>query len=156
MRDPRRGGPRRIRAGEVILAGGSINTPQLLLLSGVGPAAHLAEHGIRVRADLPGVGDNLQDHLEVYIQYRSLQDVSMQPHARDLWRRPLIGAAKHASTSRPARDNRIAVSPQAIVKPRQPRNVKTTSLDPEGKRALRRSIVGRARHCGEETGRSAR
>jgi choline dehydrogenase len=45
-----------------------------------------------VLADLPGVGSNLQDHLEVYIQYRSLQPVSMQPHARDTWRRPFIGA----------------------------------------------------------------
>jgi choline dehydrogenase len=88
----RRGGPRRIRAGEVILAGGSINSPQLLMLSGVGPSAHLGAHGVRVVSDLPGVGENLQDHLEVYIQYRSLQPVSMQPHARDKWRRPFIGA----------------------------------------------------------------
>jgi choline dehydrogenase len=79
-------------AGEVILAGGSINSPQTLLLSGVGPAAHLAEHGIPVVADLPGVGANLQDHLEVYIQYRCLQPVSMQPHAVEKWRRPFIGA----------------------------------------------------------------
>lgn len=48
---------------EVILCGGAINTPQLLMLSGIGPAAHLAEHDIAVRVDAPGVGDNLQDHL---------------------------------------------------------------------------------------------
>ncbi len=48
---------------EVILSGGSINTPQLLMLSGIGPAEHLAEHGIRVLVDAPGVGQNLQDHL---------------------------------------------------------------------------------------------
>lgn len=48
---------------EVILCGGAINTPQLLMLSGIGPAAHLAEHGIAVRVDAPGVGENLQDHL---------------------------------------------------------------------------------------------
>jgi len=48
---------------EVILAGGAINTPQLLMLSGIGPADHLAEHGIPVRVDAPGVGSNLQDHL---------------------------------------------------------------------------------------------
>jgi choline dehydrogenase len=88
----RRGGPRMIRAGEVILAGGSINTPQLLLLSGIGPGAHLEELRLRVLADVPGVGENLQDHLEVYIQYRSREPVSMQPYARDLWRRPIIGA----------------------------------------------------------------
>ena len=48
---------------EVILCGGAINTPQLLMLSGIGPAAHLTEHGIRVVVDAPGVGSNLQDHL---------------------------------------------------------------------------------------------
>ena len=85
-------GTERIAAGEVILAGGSINSPQLLLLSGIGPAAHLAEHGVPVVADVPGVGANLQDHLEVYIQFRSLQPVSMQPQATELWRRPFIGA----------------------------------------------------------------
>ncbi len=85
-------GTERIDAGEVILAGGSINSPQTLLVSGVGPADHLGEHGIPVVADLPGVGANLQDHLEVYIQYRSLQPVSMQPQATQLWRRPFIGA----------------------------------------------------------------
>jgi choline dehydrogenase len=48
--------------GEVLLAGGSINSPQLLLLSGIGPAAHLREHGIEVAVHLPGVGENLHDH----------------------------------------------------------------------------------------------
>ncbi|MFP5341807.1 MAG: choline dehydrogenase [Candidatus Limnocylindria bacterium] len=81
-----------IRAGEVILAGGAINTPQLLLLAGIGPAAELASLGIPVMADVPGVGRHLQDHLEVYIQYRSLRPVSMQPSATELWRRPFIGA----------------------------------------------------------------
>ncbi len=53
---------------EVILCASSINSPKLLMLSGIGPAAHLAEHGIGVVADRPGVGANLQDHLELYIQ----------------------------------------------------------------------------------------
>jgi choline dehydrogenase len=53
----------RREAGEVLVAGGSIGSPQLLLLSGVGPAAHLKDHGLEVVADLPGVGGNLQDHL---------------------------------------------------------------------------------------------
>jgi len=53
---------------EVILSGGSINSPQLLLLSGVGPADHLKEKGIEVTHNLQGVGRNLQDHLETYIQ----------------------------------------------------------------------------------------
>ncbi|HEU0236691.1 MAG TPA: choline dehydrogenase [Candidatus Limnocylindrales bacterium] len=88
-----RGGPvRRASAGDVILAGGAFNTPQLLLLSGVGPAADLEALGIPVVADVPGVGRHLQDHLEVYVQYQSSQPVSMQPSATELWRRPFIGA----------------------------------------------------------------
>ena len=82
----------RLTAGEVILAGGSINSPQLLLLSGIGPADELHDLGIDVLADRPGVGQNLQDHLEVYVQYQSLKPVSMQPSATQLWRRPFIGA----------------------------------------------------------------
>ena len=81
----------RIEAGEVILAGGAFNTPQLLQLSGVGKARDLEALGIPIVADLPGVGDHLQDHLEVYIQHGSKQPVSMQPHATQRWRRPWIG-----------------------------------------------------------------
>ncbi len=67
-----------IRAeAEVILAASSINSPKLLMLSGIGPAAHLAEHGIEVVADRAGVGQNLQDHLELYVQYASAQPVSL-------------------------------------------------------------------------------
>ncbi|WP_158883154.1 choline dehydrogenase [Rhodanobacter sp. L36] len=55
----------RIEAGEVIFAAGAINTPQLLMLSGLGPADHLREHGIDVIANLPDVGANLQDHLDI-------------------------------------------------------------------------------------------
>ncbi|MBX6381824.1 MAG: choline dehydrogenase [Microbispora sp.] len=84
-------GGKRVRAGEVILCGGAINSPQLLQLSGVGPADHLKSLGIDVVQDLPGVGQNLQDHLEVYIQYACKQPVSMQPALK--WRnRPWIGA----------------------------------------------------------------
>jgi choline dehydrogenase len=88
----RGGGTERIEGGEIILAGGAINTPQLLQLSGIGRADDLARLGIQVVADLPGVGAHLQDHLEVYVQYRSLQPVSMQPSATQHWRRPFIGA----------------------------------------------------------------
>lgn len=52
---------------EIILCGGSINSPQLLMLSGIGPSAHLQQHGIDVVKDLPGVGENLQDHLDVCV-----------------------------------------------------------------------------------------
>jgi choline dehydrogenase-like flavoprotein len=60
-----RDGTERIEAGEVIVSGGAINSPHLLMLSGLGPADHLREHGIAVVADLPGVGGNLQDHLDI-------------------------------------------------------------------------------------------
>ena len=67
-----------IRAeAEVILAASSLNSPKLLMLSGIGPAAHLAEHGIEVVADRPGVGQNLQDHLELYIQAAASRPVSL-------------------------------------------------------------------------------
>jgi choline dehydrogenase len=82
---------RQALAGEVILCGGAINTPQLLQLSGVGNAAELGALGIDVVADLPGVGENMQDHLEVYIQHTCTKPVSMAP-ALKLWRRPFIGA----------------------------------------------------------------
>ena len=82
---------RSVQAGEVILCGGAINTPQLMQLSGVGDAAHLQSLGIDVVADLPGVGANLQDHLEVYIQYASKLPVSIAPGLA-WWKRPGIGA----------------------------------------------------------------
>jgi choline dehydrogenase len=62
---------------EVIVAASSLNSPKLLMLSGIGPAAHLAEHGIDVVADRPGVGQNLQDHLELYIQQAATKPVSL-------------------------------------------------------------------------------
>ncbi len=82
---------RHANAGEVILCGGAINSPQLLQLSGIGNAQEISALGIDVVHDLPGVGENLQDHLEVYIQHGCKQPVSMQP-ALKMWRRPFIGA----------------------------------------------------------------
>jgi choline dehydrogenase len=81
----------RARGGTVILAGGSINSPQLLQLSGIGNADELTALGINPVHDLPGVGEHLQDHLEVYVQYGSKLPVSMQPSLQK-WRRPFIGA----------------------------------------------------------------
>ena len=80
-----------IRAGEVVLCGGAINSPQLLQLSGVGNAAELEALGVDVVADVPGVGENLQDHLEVYVQHACTQPVSEQPSLKK-WKRPFIGA----------------------------------------------------------------
>ncbi|MEO5710706.1 MAG: choline dehydrogenase [Nocardioidaceae bacterium] len=84
-------GDRHVDAREVILCGGAINSPQLLLLSGIGPKADLEALGIDVVADLPGVGSNLQDHLEVYIQYASKQPVSIGPWLKHR-HKPRIGA----------------------------------------------------------------
>ncbi len=68
-----------VQAGEVILCGGAFNSPQLLQLAGVGPAELLTSLGIKVVADLPGVGEHMQDHLEVYIQHASKLPVSIAP-----------------------------------------------------------------------------
>jgi choline dehydrogenase len=85
-----RGRRQRFEAGEVILCGGAINSPQLLQLSGVGKAAELKALGIGVVEDLPAVGKNLQDHLEVYVQYASKLPVSVAPALK--WRnRPAVG-----------------------------------------------------------------
>ncbi len=74
----RRGKTEIIRARrEVIIAASSINSPKLLMLSGIGPAKHLKEHGIAVVADRAGVGQNLQDHMEVYIQQESLKPITL-------------------------------------------------------------------------------
>jgi choline dehydrogenase len=81
---------RKVRAGEVVLCGGAINSPQLLQLSGIGAASELGALGIDVVADLPGVGENLQDHLEVYIQHSATQPVTMAPYFA-MKRRPLVG-----------------------------------------------------------------
>ena len=79
-----------IRAGEVVLCGGAINSPQLLQLSGIGNAEELEALGIDVVQDLPGVGENLQDHLEVYVQCSSKLPVTVAPAYK--WRnRPLVG-----------------------------------------------------------------
>ena len=76
---------------EVLLCGGAIASPQVLQRSGVGPASLLKGLGIEVVHDLPGVGQNLQDHLEMYLQYECKQPVSLYP-ALKWWNQPAIGA----------------------------------------------------------------
>jgi choline dehydrogenase len=85
-----RRGSETVRAGEVILCGGAINTPQLLQLSGIGGANELRSLGIDVVADLQGVGEHLQDHLEVYIQHTATQPVTMAPYFA-MKARPKVG-----------------------------------------------------------------
>jgi choline dehydrogenase len=95
---------RTVTAGEVILCGGAINSPQLLQLSGVGHADELSQLGIEPVADLKGVGENLQDHLEVYVQYGCKQPVSVAPYLK--WRkRPMVGAKWLFARSGPGATN---------------------------------------------------
>ena len=119
-----RGRRDRARAGEVICCGGSINSPQLLQLSGVGDADELAALGITPEVDLPGVGENLQDHLEVYIQYACTKPVSVAPALK--WRnRPIValewmlwrrgpGATNHFEGGGFARSNDDVVYPNLM------------------------------------------
>ena len=83
--------PVQVRGSEVILCGGAFNSPQLLQLSGIGNADELSAVGVQPVHHLPGVGENLQDHLEVYVQHACTQPVSLNPNLK-LWRRPFIGA----------------------------------------------------------------
>src|SRR6202035_4062944 len=95
-------------ARELILSGGPINSPQLLKLSGVGPEAELREHGIEVVQHLPGVGENLQDHLEFYFQVASKEPITLYSSinnvsraligARWLLRKDGLGATNHFET----------------------------------------------------------
>lgn len=78
-------------AREVVVAASSINTPKILMLSGIGPAAHLHAHGVEVVADRPGVGANLQDHLELYLQFASKKPITLYKHW-NLWGKAVIGA----------------------------------------------------------------
>ena len=88
----RGGTTHRVRVdAEVILSGGPINSPQLLKLSGVGPAAELRSQGIEIVHDLPGVGENLQDHLEFYFQVACKEPITLYSSISP-WNRALIGA----------------------------------------------------------------
>ena len=117
-------GARRVGAGEVILCGGAFNSPQLLQLSGVGNATELGALGVEVVEDLPGVGENLQDHLEVYIQHACTKPVSLAPalkwHNRPfiglqwlLWRKG-PGATNHFEAGGFARSNEDVVYPNLM------------------------------------------
>ncbi|MDX8524541.1 choline dehydrogenase [Mesorhizobium sp. MSK_1335] len=76
---------------EVIVAASSINSPKILMLSGIGPGAHLKENGIQVIADRPGVGANLQDHLELYIQQEATKPITLNS-VLNPFSKALIGA----------------------------------------------------------------
>ena len=94
---------------EVILSAGAINTPQLLMLSGVGPAAHLADHGIAVIADRPGVGQGLQDHLAAHVKYRASKPLSMLRYLNP-WRGALAMGQYVLARSGPLADPGMSVA----------------------------------------------
>ena len=75
---------------EIILSGGAINSPQLLMLSGIGEKEQLADHGIDVVADLPGVGKNLQDHLQARLVYKC-NEPTLNDEVSSLWGQARIG-----------------------------------------------------------------
>jgi len=85
-------GLQQVRASrEVVLSAGSIGTPQILQLSGVGPAALLSRHGIELRHELPGVGQNLQDHLQIRAVYAVTGARTLNTLANSLWGKAMIG-----------------------------------------------------------------
>lgn len=84
------GRSRKAHGGQIISCAGAFNSPKLLQLSGIGDPEHLQGLGIEPKAAVPGVGENLQDHLEVYIQHECQEPVSMQPYLAK-WRMPIIG-----------------------------------------------------------------
>lgn len=93
-----KGQPREAFGGkETILAAGAIGSPQLLMLSGIGPAMHLADHGITPAHDLPGVGHNLQDHLQIRTVFKVSNTRTLNQMAGSLWGRAKI-AAEYAAT----------------------------------------------------------
>jgi choline dehydrogenase len=93
---------------EVVLCAGALRSPQLLLLSGIGPPAGLRQHGIPVRTELPGVGRNLRDHMYVMVQYRSLEPLTLNRYARP--DRMLLGGVQWLLTrSGPGASNHINV-----------------------------------------------
>lgn len=83
-------GKKKVYGGEIICCGGAINSPQLLQLSGIGNGDELSNLGIDMVHDLPGVGENLQDHLEVYVQWAARKPVSLYPSLK-FYNQPKIG-----------------------------------------------------------------
>jgi choline dehydrogenase len=107
VRFSRGGATHEARSGrELVLAAGAVNSPQILMLSGIGPSAQLAKHGIKARVDLPGVGENLQDHPLVYMKFRIDRPLSMSRYMRpDLM--ALTGARWMATRTGPGASNNV-------------------------------------------------
>ncbi|MEO1091411.1 MAG: choline dehydrogenase [Pseudomonadota bacterium] len=105
----RRGRQRVVRARrEVVLAAGAINSPQLLMLSGIGPRHMLNAVGVRTRRHLPGVGRNLQDHTELFVQQRCKRPITLAP-VRNWWTRMKVGLRWLATQDGWGASNHLAV-----------------------------------------------
>jgi len=87
MYKDKRGQEAVVRGGEVILSAGAVGTPHVMMLSGLGPAAHLQEMGITVHADLPGVGANLNDHPDFVMKFKCAKPITLYPYSK-----PIAGA----------------------------------------------------------------
>jgi choline dehydrogenase len=96
-------------ARQVVLAAGAIGTPQIMMLSGLGPAAHLKQHGIEVLRDLPGVGASLQDHLQIRTSFRISGARTLNDTQASLWGKARIAAQYALSRSGP-----MAMSPSQL------------------------------------------
>jgi choline dehydrogenase-like flavoprotein len=123
--------------GEVILASGAIGSPQLLQLSGVGPAALLREHGLAVVHGLAGVGENLQDHLQIRTVYKVRNTVTLNERANNPWHRMMMGLEYFAFkrgplTMAPSQLGAFAKSDAALETPNLEYHVQPLSLDKFG------------------------
>ena len=123
--------------GEVILASGAIGSPQLLQLSGVGPAALLREHGIAVHHELPGVGENLQDHLQIRTVYKVRNTVTLNERANKHHHRLMMGLQyflmkRGPLTMAPSQLGAFGKSDAALETPNLEYHVQPLSLDKFG------------------------
>jgi choline dehydrogenase len=123
--------------GEVILATGAVGSPQLLQLSGIGPAAVLREHGVAVRHDLPGVGENLQDHLQIRTVYKVRNTVTLNERAGKPHRRLMMGVEyfllkRGPLTMAPSQLGAFAKSDESRETPNLEYHVQPLSLDKFG------------------------
>jgi choline dehydrogenase len=129
---------------EVILSAGTVGSPKLLMLSGIGPAEHLAEMGVRVAVDLPGVGENLHDHLLVSNVYEASRPMEPAHHnllecqlftSSTYWRgagpdlQPVFIHVVYPAESYPVPRNGYTIAP-GIIRPRSRGTIRLTSADP--------------------------
>ncbi len=128
---------RAMAAGEVILSAGAINTPHLMQLSGLGPGALLQEHGISVVQDMPDLGENLQDHLQIRCAYRVQGVRTLNTMASSLWGKALIGLdyalrRRGPMAMAPSQLGAFAYSAEGLASPDLEYHVQPVTLDAFG------------------------